>query len=113
MNAVAAAKSRTGVAIDSGAGTMLGRWLRTFSRSCLMYRKLVPLAVAIVLASGCGKKPKDDESGGGGAGGDNKVDSDPNASYTLKLRTAQQGDKVEVTLSDSMTEDSNEGGKPK
>jgi hypothetical protein len=74
-----------------------------------MYRKLIPLAVAIVFAVGCGKKPK--ESDGGGGGGDSKTDSDPTASYTMKLRNPQQGDKVEVTESESTTDANDKGGK--
>jgi hypothetical protein len=71
-----------------------------------MFRKLIPLAVAIVLVLGCGKKPKD-----GGDGGGDKTDSDPNASYTMKLRAAQQGDKVDVTESESMTNEVTKDGK--
>ncbi len=47
-----------------------------------MFRKLIPLAVLIVLVLGC--KKKGEEAGDGG--GDGKTDSDPNATYTLKFR---------------------------
>jgi hypothetical protein len=70
-----------------------------------MFRKLVPLAVAIVLVLGCGKK-KDEGSGGEGG-----TDGDPNATYTLKFRGEQQGDKVDVIESDSMTNENAKAGK--
>lgn len=54
-----------------------------------MARRLLPLAVAIALVLGCKKKPP--EGGGDGA------PSDPNATYTLKIRPAAQGDKSEVS----------------
>jgi hypothetical protein len=63
-----------------------------------MVRKMIPFAIAITLVVGCGKKKKDDDSSDEGSGGD------PNAAYTIKIRGAQQGDKVEVTVSETKTE---------
>lgn len=71
-----------------------------------MFRKMIPLAVAIVLVLGCKKK---EETGGGG--GDGGTDSDPNATYTLKFRGEQQGDKVDVVESSSMTNENTKAGK--
>lgn len=72
-----------------------------------MFRKLLPLAAAVVLVLGCSKK-KDE---GGGGGGDGGVDSDPNATFTIKIREPQQGDKVEVTEANSMTNEKTKAGK--
>ncbi len=59
-----------------------------------MFRRLVPLAVAIVILVGCKKKATDTADGG-----------DPNATYTLKVREEQQGDKLEVAMTPTgMTE---------
>lgn len=55
-----------------------------------MFRRMVPLTVAVVLVVGCGKKPAD--SGGDDAG----EPSDPNATYTLTFRGFEKGDKTEV-----------------
>lgn len=54
-----------------------------------MFRKMIPLAVALVLVIGCKKK--------GETGGDGGDPGDPNATYTLKVREEQQGDKTDVT----------------
>lgn len=54
-----------------------------------MFRKMIPLAVAVVLVIGCKKK--------GETGGDGGDPGDPNATYTLKVREEQQGDKTDVT----------------
>ncbi len=54
-----------------------------------MFRKLIPLAVAVVVVIGCKKKAVETAD-------DGKVDSDPNATYTIKIRDEQAGDKVDV-----------------
>ena len=59
-----------------------------------MFRKMIPLAVAITLALGCSKK---------------KDEGDPNATYTLKFRDPQQGEKYEVTVAE--TSEMDMGGK--
>ena len=73
-----------------------------------MIRRLIPLVVAIVLVVGCKKKPGDSD---GGPADDGKVDSDPNATYTIKLRDTQQGDKYEVTENETMNQEFTGGGK--
>ncbi len=72
-----------------------------------MFRKMIPLAVAVVLLIGCKKKPE--EAGGG----DGKTDSDPAATYTIKIRDAQTGDKSEVIATMSGNMDVNFAGKSK
>ena len=67
-----------------------------------MFRKMIPLAVALVLVIGC-KKKAEDGGGGGGGGGDGKIDSDPNAAFTIKLRDEQAGDKTEQTVTETAT----------
>ncbi len=66
-----------------------------------MYRKLIPLAVAIVFAVGCGKKPK--ESDGGGGGGGDSGGGDPGTTYTIKVREVQKGDRMGVVANMKQT----------
>jgi hypothetical protein len=74
-----------------------------------MFRKMIPLAVAIVLVVGC--KKKEEEGGGGGGGGaqDGKIDSDPNTSYTIRLREEMAGDVTDVVESGTRSTDVNSG----
>src|SRR6478735_8160581 len=66
-----------------------------------MFRRMIPLAVAIVLVVGCKKKtPSTDNDGG-----------DPNATYTIKLREAQQGDKSTNTSHETAALDFGKGQK--
>jgi hypothetical protein len=65
-------------------------------RSFIMYRRLVPLAVLVAAVLGCAKK----ETGGGG--GDPSA-GDPNATYAIKIRTAQPGDRYAVVRSKNST----------
>lgn len=67
-----------------------------------MVRRLLPLAVAIVLLLGCKKKPVEGDVPGGG---------DPNATYTLKIRPAAQGDKTNVSGSETTEIDITGAGK--
>jgi hypothetical protein len=53
-----------------------------------MIRRMIPLVVAIVLVVGCKKNTSTTGPEGGG---------DPNATYTIKLREEQKGDKTEVS----------------
>jgi hypothetical protein len=69
-----------------------------------MFRRLFPLAVFAAVVLGCSKK-KDDDSGGGGDGGD------PNATYTIKLRGEQKGDKLQVVKTRSGTQTTTVAGK--
>lgn len=55
-----------------------------------MIRRMIPLVVAIVLVVGCKKSGTTTAPAGEEGGGD------PNATYTIKVRGPQQGDKVEV-----------------
>jgi hypothetical protein len=64
-----------------------------------MYRNLIPLAVALVFAVGCGKKLKESDTGGGGGEGG----GDTSATYTIKIREVQKGDKVRVVSSTKQT----------
>lgn len=60
-----------------------------------MFRRLFPLAVAVVVVLGCSKK-KDDDSGGG--------DSDPTPTgpaLTIKLRDEKVGDKLEIVQTET------------
>src|SRR5215208_1551104 len=78
-----------------------------------MYRKLIPLAVAIVFAVGCGKKPKESDSGGGSGGGGSRGDGGgaggggapaPRATtFTITIREEQKGDKFVVAETKSST----------
>lgn len=72
-----------------------------------MVRRLIAFAVLVLIVIGCSKK-KDDPAGGGGDGG---VDGDPNATYTLKIRAVQEGDKTNVIRSDSTTTETKRGAK--
>jgi hypothetical protein len=72
-----------------------------------MFRRLIPLVVALGLVVGCEKRSDQNSSGGG----DGKIDSDPNAAYTLKLREEEQGDRAEVTVSGSGSSDLRGSGK--
>ena len=56
-----------------------------------MFRKLIPLAIAIALGV----------TGAGGRGDDKKVESDPNATFTIKLRQEQAGDKREASVTET------------
>jgi hypothetical protein len=64
-----------------------------------MFRRMIPLAVAVVLVLGCKKK---DEGGSGGGGGGSES-GDPSATYTLKVREEQKGDKAQITRTESGT----------
>lgn len=66
-----------------------------------MLRRMVPLVIAIVLVLGCKKKAED----GAGTANDGTVDSDPGASYTIKIREEQVGEKYDVTSSDTASND--------
>ena len=63
-----------------------------------MFRRMIPLAVAIVLVLGCGKK---DGGGGGGGGPDPNTPipgmggAEPGGVYMIKIRAEQAGDKTE------------------
>jgi hypothetical protein len=70
-----------------------------------MIRRMIPLVVAIVLVVGCKKSgtttaPTGEEGGG-----------DPNATYTIKIREEQKGDKTEVSETQTGTAEINFGGK--
>lgn len=73
-----------------------------------MFRRMIPLAIALAVIVGCGKKKGDDDTGGGN---DGKVDSDPSTAFTIKIRDPQEGDKVEVTDSETMNQESTSKGK--
>jgi len=60
-----------------------------------IFRRLIPLAVAIVLVIGC--KKTEDTGGTGGESGD------PNATYTINIREEQQGDKMLVVKTESFS----------
>src|SRR5438874_2556159 len=64
-----------------------------------MFRRMIPLAVAIVLVVGCSKKK---DEGGGGGGGDSGS-GDPNATYVLKVREEEKGDKALITRTENGT----------
>jgi len=64
-----------------------------------MFRRLIPLVVGIVVVVGC--KKKDNSSGDGG---------DPNATYTIKIREAQKGDKSMVVKTRSGSQTITVGG---
>lgn len=68
-----------------------------------MYRRLIPLAIAIVLVIGCKKKRVEDPEG--------KLDSDPDATFTLKIRDEQKGDKAEIIETQTGTSEINFAGK--
>ena len=72
-----------------------------------MFRKLIPLAVLIVLFLGCKKKTADTEGGAG----DGKTDSDPSATFTLKFRDEQAGDKTEHATTETSTTEIGTDGK--
>jgi hypothetical protein len=74
-----------------------------------MVRCRIVLAVALVIAVGCSKK--NEPGGGGGASGDGRVEGDPNATYTLKIRPVQEGDQTNVIRSDSSTTETKRGAK--
>ncbi len=87
-----------------------------------MFRKMIPLAVAIVLVVGCKKKTEDTGGGGGAVAGGTPggggtavggvgIDSDPSAAYTIKIRAEQASDKTEETETESGTSDITVGGK--
>lgn len=65
-----------------------------------MFRRMIPLAVAILLVLGCKKKPTNTDPDGG----------DLNATYTIKIREQQQGDKVEVVITEKGATDISTGG---
>jgi hypothetical protein len=72
-----------------------------------MFRRLIPLAVAVVLVLGCKKKTEDTGAGGDGA----VVPSDPGAAYTIKVREEQKGDKSHVVRTSAGSFTVTEGGK--
>lgn len=59
-----------------------------------MFRKLLPLAVLVVLVLGCKKKTADTGSDGGTGGGE---PAPSGTAYTIKVREPQRGDKLLVT----------------
>lgn len=65
-----------------------------------MARKLLPLAVAIALVLGCKKKPSTEVGGDAPAPGGG---GDPTATYTIKIRDMQKGDKVRVVATTKQT----------
>jgi hypothetical protein len=56
-----------------------------------MLRRLILVPLLVVVAIGCGKKHGDSQSGDSGG-----EPADPNATYTLKFRPAEKGDKYHV-----------------
>lgn len=64
-----------------------------------MYRRMVPLAVLIALALGCGGSTKTDGGGSGSGGESGGPGGDPNKTYTIKFREKQAGDRFEVRVS--------------
>ena len=72
-----------------------------------MFRKLIPLAVLVVLILGCKKETADTEGGAG----DGSTDSDPSATFTLKFRDEQAGDKTEHTTTETSTTEIGTDGK--
>lgn len=72
-----------------------------------MFHRLLPLTVLAAILVGCSKK-KDEPGGGNGTVG---VDSDPNATYVLKLRAPRTGDRIEVVQIESNNTEVHEGQK--
>ena len=66
-----------------------------------MVRRLLTLVLILAIGFGCSKKK--DEAGGG--------DGDPNATYTIKIRKAQKGDKAMVVKTRSGSRTVTVGGK--
>lgn len=73
-----------------------------------MIRKLIPLAIAIILVVGCSKKKSEDGGGDAPGGG-----SDSGAAYTIKLREEQAGDKVTIVGTKRISTNFKQTGVPK
>lgn len=73
-----------------------------------MLRRLAPSVLLVLSLIGCSKKP-DAPAGGGGDGATpaaerRGVDSDPNTTYTFKIRDVREGDKSQVVYHEASTE---------
>ena len=70
-----------------------------------MLRQLVPFVLLVLLVTGCSKKADTPGAGGSSPAPEPRgAESDPNATYTFKIRGVQKEDKTEVALHELGTE---------